>query len=427
MRQHISLDPISRRAFMYRTAQQAFGLSLLPGLSHLAAAADAKSTGTPGPAKHLIYIRLTGAMSHVDTFDPKPGKDVMGETKPIQTKLAGVQFGEYLPQLAGRANDLAIIRSMNTSTADHNQASYLLQTSYRQIASIAHPGLGPWAQKFFGNSHPTLPSTVQIGKGVGPGYLGSQYAPVPIGNPSDGLQNTKSPSYLTEESFDKRIALSKSFDIAFRDLAKKNSHVTGYDNLYQSAITLLHSEDLKAFDISQESDKIKQAYGDSNVGRGALLARRLIQSGVRCVEVTYGSFDHHTELWERLPDMAHALDQAVAALLTDLKETGLLKQTTIALCAEFGRGPHINQRSGRDHHPAAFSALLAGAGIKTGQVYGQSDEEAFHVDDDGVEPADLNATIARCLGIDPSTEIHSPSGRPFKVGNGSTGIDKLLA
>jgi len=427
MRQVISLDPVSRRDFLCRAAQQAFGLSILGGLSGLASAADAKPSGKSGAAKHLIYIRLVGAMSHVDTFDPKPGKDVMGETKAIQTKMSGVQFGEFLPKLAGQANDLAVIRSMNTSTADHNQASYLLQTSYRQIASIAHPGLGAWAQMLLGNSHKTLPSTVQIGKGVGPGYLGSQYAPVPIGNPNDGLQNTKSPSYLTEESFDKRIELSKSFDVAFRQLASKNAHVTGYDNLYQSAITLLHSEDLKAFDLSQEPEKLKEAYGSSTVGRGALLARRLIQSGVRCVEVSYGSFDHHTELWERLPDMAGALDQAVAALLADLKATGLLKETVVAVCAEFGRGPRINPRAGRDHHPAAFSALLAGAGIRTGQVYGSSDEEAFHVEDDGVEPADLNATIARCLGIDPELEIHAPNGRPFKLGNGSSGIDKLLS
>lgn len=427
----VSLDPVSRRAFMYRTAQQAFGLSILPGLSSLAAAAEAKSSaGTPmakpGPAKHLIYIRLTGAMSHVDTLDPKPGKDVMGETKTIQTKIPGVVFGEYLPKLAGIADQLAVIRSMNTSTADHNQASYLLQTSYRQIASISHPSLGPWAHKMFGPSHKTLPSSVQIGQGIGAGYLGSLYAPVPIGNPNDGLQNTKSPSYLSNASFDKRIELSKSFDKAFRDLSKKNTHVSGYDDLYKSAITLLHSDELKAFDLTQESEQARQAYGDSNVGRGALLARRLVQSGVRCVEVTYGSFDHHTELWERLPEMAGALDQAVAALMQDLKATGLLSQTVVVMCAEFGRGPHINQRSGRDHHPAAYSSLIAGAGIKGGQVYGKSDEEAFHIDEDGVEPADLNATIARCLGIDPKMEIFSPSGRPFKIGNGSTGIDKLL-
>lgn len=420
------LDPVSRRQFISRVAKQAFGLSILPGLSHLAESASAAPSSS-APAKHLIYIRLTGAMSHVDTFDPKPGKDVMGETKVIQTKLPGVQFGEFLPQLATMANDLAIIRSMNTSTADHTQASYLLQTSYRKIASIAHPGLGSWAQKVLGDSHKTLPSTVQIGNGVGPGYLGSRYAPVPVGNPADGLANTKSPAYLTDSSFEKRIRLSEAFDKEFRMLAKNNSNVNGYDDLYQSAIALLHSPDLKAFDLSQEPVKVKESYGNSRVGMGALLARRLIQGGVRCVEVTYGSFDHHTELWDRLPGMASAVDQAVAALIKDLKETGLIKKTVVAVCAEFGRGPRINQRAGRDHHPAAFSALLAGAGIKTGQVYGKSDEEAYHVEENGVEPGDFNATIARCLGIDPKLEIYSPSGRPFTIGNGSGGVDELLS
>lgn len=421
------LDPVSRRQFISRVATQAFGLSILPGLSSLAATAAAAPTTKSAPAKHLIYIRLTGALSHVDTFDPKPGNEVMGETKVIQTKIPGVQFGEYLPQLAAIANDLTVIRSMNTSTADHNQASYLLQTSYRKIASISHPGMGSWAHKVLGDSHKTLPSTVQIGKGVGPGYLGSRYAPVPVGNPNDGLANTKSPAYLTDASFDKRIKLSEAFDTEFRKLAQNNSNVNGYDDLYQSAISLLHSPDLKAFDLSEESEQTRASYGNSRVGLGALLARRLVQGGVRCVEVTYGSFDHHIELWDRLPEMATALDQAVAALINDLKATGLIKNTVVAVCGEFGRTPRVNQRAGRDHHPAAFSAILAGAGIKTGQVYGKSDEEAFHVEEDGMEPGDLNATIARCLGIDPSMEIYSPSGRPFKIGDGSDGVDELLS
>ncbi|HWL07027.1 MAG TPA: DUF1501 domain-containing protein, partial [Planctomicrobium sp.] len=333
---HASMDFLSRREFLCRTAQQAFGLSLLPGLGSLAAAAEQQAGSKGAPAKHLIYVRLGGAMSHVDTFDPKPGREVQGETQTIQTSIPGVLFGEYLPKLAGIANDLAIIRTMNTPTADHNDASYLQQTSYRKIASIAHPGLGVWAQKFFGRSHPSLPSTVQIGGGVGPGYLGAQYSPIPIGNPDYGLQNTKSPAYLTDQAFDKRMELSNSFDHAFRTLASKNSQVKGYDDLYANAITLLRSEDLKAFDLSNETDAAKEAYGSSRVGRGLLLARRLIQSGIRCVEVNYGGFDHHTELWTRLPQMAAALDQAVSALMEDLKQTGLINDTVVAVASEFG-------------------------------------------------------------------------------------------
>ncbi len=424
---HSSIDLLNRRELLYRTARQAFGLSLLPGLGSLAAAAESTSSKNAPKAKNLIYIRLGGAMSHIDTFDPKPGREVQGETKAIQTALPGIQFAEYLPKLAAMAGDLAVIRSMNTPTADHNQASYLQQTSYRKIASISHPGLGVWAQKFYGRSHASLPSTVQIGGGVGPGFMGAQFAPVPIGNPDAGLQNTKSPGYLTDEAFDKRMELSTSFDAAFRNLAANNSQVKGYDDLYKNAVTLLRSDDLKAFDLSQEPDTAKTAYGTSRVGRGMLLARRLVQSGIRCVEVNYGGFDHHTEIWTRLPDMASTLDQALSALMEDLKSTGLIADTVVAVASEFGRTPGINQRAGRDHHPAAYSAILAGAGIKTGQAYGKSDEDAYHVEEDGVEPADFNATIARCLGINPKQEVFSPNGRPFKIGNGSLGVDGLLS
>ncbi|WP_437200978.1 DUF1501 domain-containing protein [Planctomicrobium sp. SH664] len=423
-----SMDLLSRRELMCRTARHAFGLTLLPGLGSLAAAAaETRSGKKQAPAKNLIYIRLAGAMSHVDTFDPKPGKDVMGKTKAIDTKIPGVQLGEFMPELAKQMNDVALIRSMNTLTGDHEGASYLQQTSYRKIASISHPGLGSWAQKIHGPSHPSLPSTVNIGNGVGPGYMGTQFAPVPIGEPNDGLQNTKSPAYLTEKNFDKRIALSNSFDSAFRELAKNNSQVRGYDNLYQNAISLLRSEDLNAFNLSLEPETTQKAYGTSRVGRGVLLARRLILHGIRCVQVSYGGFDHHNDLWDRLPDMARTLDQVISALLIDLKATGLIKETVVVVSGEFGRGPRINQRVGRDHHPAAYSALLAGAGIKTGQVYGKTDDEAFYVEDNGVEPGMLNATIARCLGIDPHLEVFSPSGRPFTIGNGADGVAELLA
>ncbi|WP_437190707.1 DUF1501 domain-containing protein [Planctomicrobium sp. SH527] len=422
-----SLNSMTRRDMICQTAFSAFGLSLLPGLGNLVAAAESTAGKNAAPAKHLIYIRLGGAMSHIDTFDPKPGRETQGETKSIQTTIPGVLFSEYLPNLAQLTDDMAVIRSMNTPTADHNQASYLQQTSYRKIASIAHPSLGVWAHKLFGPSHSSLPSTVQIGGGVGPGYMGAQYAPVPIGDPNAGLQNTKSPAYLTNDAFDKRMELSTSFDAGFRKLANENSKVKGYDDLYNNAVTLLRSDELKAFDLKEEDAATLEAYGPSRVGRGMLLARRLVQNGVRCVEVNYNGFDHHTDIWTRLPDMANTLDKALSALLTDLKSTGLLSQTIVAVASEFGRTPHINQRTGRDHHPAAYSSILAGAGIKCGQAYGKSDEDAFHVEEDGVEPNDYNATIARCLGIDPKLEVFSPSGRPFRVGDGSKGIDKLIA
>ncbi len=421
----MKMDDVSRRQMMWRTAQAAFGVSMLPGFCRLAAAAEKQ--GRVGKAEHLIYIHLNGAMSHIDTFDPKPGTEVQGDTKVIDTQIAGVQFGEYMEKLAGMANQLAVVRGMNTSTGDHQGAQYVQQTGYRQIASIQHPGLGAWAHRMLGGMHDSLPATVQVGQVAGAGYLGAKFAPVPVPNPSAGLQNTTSPAYLSDSQFDQRIKLSNGFDSAFRQMAVKNTKVNGYDELYSGAISLLRSKDLEAFDISKEDAKVREAYGTGKVGSGALLARRLIQNGVRCVEVTFGSFDHHNDLWDRLPDMAREVDQALSALLTDLQQTGLLSKTVVAMGSEFGRKPNINQNAGRDHHPAAFTYLLAGAGIKGGQVFGQTDAEGYYVEDDGCTPAAFNATVAMCLGIDPKERIFSPSGRPFTIGNGEEPVSKLLA
>lgn len=430
------LDDLSRRQLMADMARYCLGVTVLPvGFAAALEAADDKKKAAPaksassssgGKAKHLIYLYMQGAMSQLDTFDPKPKSKVQGDTKPIQTKISGVQFGEKLPELAKVADKLAVIRSMNTSTAAHEPARYLMSTSYKPIATTRHPGLGSWIHKSLGRIHKELPVAVHVGGGIGPGYLGAEFAPVPVGDPSLGLQNTKSPSYLTDSAFDKRMDLSHAFDSDFRKLAGKNRKVNGYDDLYNDAIHLLRSEDLKAFDISKESDEAKQAYGDTRFGKGVLLARRLIENGVRYVEVSLGSWDHHNDLWTRLPNLAGELDKAASYLIADLAKKGLLKDTLIVIGTEFGRRPEINQNSGRDHHPAAYSCVLAGGPIKAGQVYGKSDENAFRVDSDGVTPEDFNATIAVAMGIPYDKEIHSPDGRPFKIGNTGKPIAKLV-
>lgn len=433
------LDELSRRQLMADMAKYCLGVSVLPaGFAAALEAADKKddkkkaapaesaSAGSGGKAKHLIYLYMQGAMSQLDTFDPKPKSKVQGDTKPIQTKISSVQFGEKLPELAKIADKLAVIRSMNTSTAAHEQARYLLSTSYKPIATTRHPGLGSWVHKMLGRIHKELPVAVHVGGGIGPGYLGAEFAPVPVGDPTLGLQNTKSPSYLTDSAFDKRMDLSRAFDSDFRKLAGKNRKVNGYDDLYNDAIHLLRSEDLKAFDISKESDDAKKAYGDTRFGKGVLLARRLIENGVRYVEVSLGSWDHHVDLWNRLPNLAGELDKAASALIADLGSKGLLKDTLVVIGTEFGRKPEINQNTGRDHHPAAFSCVLAGGPVKAGQVYGKSDADAFRVEEDGVTPEDFNATIATAMGIPYDKEIHSPDGRPFKIGNTGKPIAKLV-
>ena len=426
------LDSLSRRQLISDVAKYTLGLSLLPAGLESALAAQEKKAGAGssrkagGQAKKVIYLYMSGAMSHLDTFDPKPKSDVQGATGVIKTKIPGVQFSEHMTQLAQQTSKMAVIRSMTTTTAAHGPARYLMRTSYRPLATTKHPGIGSWMHRMLGRIHKELPVSVQIGGGLGPGYLGAEFAPVPLGDPSKGLQNTTTPSYLTEASFDKRMQLSNVFDSGFRQKANANSKVTGYDDLYSEAIGLLRSDDLKAFDISKESQAAKDAYGDTRFGKAALLARRLVESGVRFVEISFGSWDHHYQLFENLPPKAQELDKVAGTLLKDLESRGLLKETLVVIGTEFGRKPKPNQNSGRDHHPAAFSTMLAGAGIKGGQIYGSSDENGFYAEDDACSVEEFNATIAHAVGIPHDKEIHSPDGRPFTIANGGEPIAKLI-
>ncbi len=420
------LDSLTRRELMYRAARYCLGVSALPFAFQTASGAPARTAGSTGKAEHLIYLFMNGAMSQLDTLDPKPGREVQGQTGVIKTKIPGEQLSEHMSGIASISDKVAVVRSLNTTTAAHEQARYLMRTSYRPLATTKHPGLGSWMQKMKGRISKELPPSVQIGGGVGPGYLGAQYAPVPIGDPAQGLQNTKSPAYLTDDAFDKRMTLANAFDSGFRTKSTKNSKVNGYDDLYSDAIRLLRSQDLEAFDITKEPDDQKTAYGETRLGRGALLAPRLVERGVRFVEISFGSWDHHNQIFDNVPDKAQELDKVVTALIKDLSSRGLLDSTLVVIGTEFGRKPKINQNVGRDHHPAAFSSLLAGGGLKGGQAYGKSDEDAFYVEEDGVSVEDFNATIARSLGIPHDQEIFSPDGRPFTLGNGGTPIAKLV-
>jgi hypothetical protein len=424
---------LSRRRLLEHAAQGLLGVSVVNLLhdSSVSAAEDAKAAAAGGKAKHVIFLRMNGAMSHIDTLDPKPGRPEQGQTQPIATKTPGVQIGQYLPQLANLTNQLAIVRSITTPTADHTQATYLLQTSYRELATIRHPAMGAFANKLMGLRKKTLPDYVVVGaenRHPGCGYLETEYTPVPVANPNLGLQNTKPPAYLKPEMFKERMELIDSFSNAFR---KKYSQkqVEAYGEFYRQATQLMGSEDLKAFDLAKESDAVRDRYGRSAFGQGCLLARRLVQNDVRWVEVSHGPWDMHNDIFAEnaLTARCGVLDQAFSALMQDLAAAGLLKTTLVVLATEFGRSPAINERAGRDHHPGVFSGLLAGAGIKAGGVYGKSDERAFRPDEDGVDVTDFNATVAAALGLPTDKEILSKSGRPFKIAADGRPIKKLLA
>ncbi len=412
MTNHLSrIDSLSRRNFVERTAKTSLGLSLVP-----AAGKVMGQTGS-GKAKHIIYMFMSGGMTHIDTFDPKPGADTGGKTGAAPTPVAGEYLGEYLPKLAERFKDIAVVRTLLQKTADHQGASYWMRTSYQKRASIVHPCMGAWAQRLLGKSHDTLPNSVVIGGDgghPGAGFLGPTFAPLPLGDPSGGLKNSARFPSVDDERFQKRLASLDTFNQAFNSRFHTDE-VGAYNQFYDDTLALMKSDELEVFDLSKESEATRQKYGMNRFGQGLLLAKRLVKQGIRFVEVVKGGWDMHNDLWNIIPQRAGELDQAIAALIDDLKAEGLFDETLLVLTTEFGRTPRINENGGRDHHSLCFSGMLAGAGIAGGQSFGKSDDKGYAAKEDLVEQKDFNATIAKACGMPIDEVVFSPSGRPFMV------------
>ncbi len=421
--------PQARRDFMLGVAKGCFGVGVLSALEQAAQAADTPAAAKSAAPKSIIYLMMQGAMSHVDTFDPKPGRDVQGETGTTQTRIAGVSFGEPLKRLAYMSHHLAVVRSMGTETGAHEPATYLMRTAYKKLNSIQHPGLGAWALYSTGRVSKELPGNILVGSAndhPGAGFLEPGLSPVPVADPAKGIENTVQPSYLTEQNFKRRLTLASRIDDDFR-ARFAGREIDAYNQMYREAVRLMGSAELKAFNITEEPEEVREAYGANRFGQGCLLARRLVQHGVRYIEVQFGGWDMHQQIFTAMPDRAAELDQGMGTLLRDLESKGLLNSTLVVLGTEFGRTPKINENAGRDHHPSAFSCVLAGAGIKGGQVYGATDADGISVASDNVTVADFNTTIAAAAGLPYTKEFHAPNGRPFKIGGGGTPIKQLLS
>ncbi|MFG0262032.1 MAG: DUF1501 domain-containing protein [Novipirellula sp. JB048] len=423
-------SPHHRRDFMKWVAKQTLGVSFVGGLGSHAIGGQAPSAATPrGKAKHIIYIMLDGGLSHLDSFDPKAGVEEAGETIPTQTRIPGLMFGDRFPKLGYLAGAIAVVRSLSTETGAHAQGRYWMRTGYKKLNSIQHPGLGAWMTSQLPKSNSGLPSNYLIGASdghPGAGFLPPSFSPVPIADAAKGLQNTKLPKYLPPQLFGRRMALASKFDEAFQQ-RRSNSKLVAYNQAYQDAYQLMGSDQLKVFDIKEEPQPIRDAYGKTSLGQGCLLARRLIEKGAQFVEVNSGGWDMHDNLYESLDKPAADLDNAVGNLMRDLHSKGLLSETLIVVTTEFGRTPRVNVNAGRDHHPGACCSLLIGAGIKGGQAYGASDKQGHSVEKDPVSVADFNKTIAAAAGLPGDKEIFSPSGRPFKIGGEGTAVAALLA
>jgi hypothetical protein len=324
---------------------------------------------------------------------------------------------------------LTVVRSMTTNQGAHAQGRYLAHTSYAPRATIRHAAMGAWVAKVKGQINKNVPANVVIHGGSdnpGAGYMDLKYAPLPIGNPTAGLQNSKLLGGVSEKDFNRRLNLVAKFGNQF--LARyPYKEVEGYGAMYAEAIRLMRSDDVAAFDVTKEDSKIRETYGSGNFGQGCLLARRLLERDVRFVEVQRGGWDTHVDNFEALAEKGPEVDTAVAALLDDLERTGLLDETVIVLTSEFGRSPKINERVGRDHHPAAYNSLIAGAGIKGGYIHGASDDRGHFVDDDEVTVEDFNATIAQALGIPTDRIEYSASKRPFKIANDGVPVQAVFA
>ncbi len=409
-------DSLSRRYFMEQTAKLSLGVGLsVPFLPKTFLAQDGAK------AKNLIYIYLSGGMTHLDTFDPKRG-DVMGPTEAIDSKVDNMKFGNLLPGLASQADKLCVINSMSSINGAHEQGQYIMRTGYNKRATIVHPTMGPFLEKLLGKQGEILPDSVVVGRSTSnAGYLNPALAPLPIGDPSGGVPNTT--VSVENERFDRRMEMAQKLGNKFIEKFKYNGPQS-YVEYYKQANTLLKSSELDAFDISGESNS--GDYGSSRLGQGCLLARKLVENGVRTVEVISGGFDMHSDLQTSIGTKLPEVDAAVSTLLKDLEERGLLDSTIVAIGTEFGRTPDINVNSGRDHYPAAYSCVLAGGGIKGGTVYGSTDGSGKKVKSDPMRPEDFVATIGYGMGVDTKEKIYSPTQRPFTFGNDGKPVTKLF-
>jgi hypothetical protein len=393
----------------------------------LRAAEQAVTVGKKARSKSCILLWMNGGPSHIDTFDPKPGTRTGGEFKAIDTRIKGAKFSEHLPLIAEQADKLAVIRSMTTKEGNHDRAAYLMHTGYAPSTTLQHPSLGAWVSHELGDEAAELPNFVSIrGASIGSGFLGVQHGPFSIQKPGEGVRNLPLAKDVDPARFSRRLEALAALQNDFRTETGRHE-IASHDIVYQKAVRLMRSPLVKAFDIKGEPQEVQQKYGDSDFGRGCLMARRLVEAGVKFIEVTLDGWDTHIDNFSGVRNLCRDLDPGMSALLADLSERKLLDDTLVVWMGEFGRTPTINQAHGRDHHPAAWSAVLAGGGSRACLAYGSTDSDAAKVASDPVTVPDLFATIATLIGIDPKHEEMSPVGRPIAVSDGGQAIRTLIA
>ncbi len=421
---------ISRREWLRVGSLGAVGLNLA-GFLRRSAAGDV----APARAQSAIVIWLGGGPPHLDTFDMKPAApaEIRGEFNPIQTNVDGIEICEHLPKLARCADKYAILRGVSHTLAGHELGTNYLSTGNRPVPALTYPGYGAVVSKELPGDDDlphfvAVPNTPQTA-----GYLGVRQAPLStVSTPQAGqpfsIRGIALSNGLTVEQFNARQKLRDRVDTAFGELESKSALVDGLDRFDEQAFAVISSPRAReAFDTGRESVEAQATFGEHRFGQSCLLASRLIAARVRFVTVTFSGWDTHSNNFGKSRDsLLPELDQGLSALVSRLDAQGLLASTSILVTGEFGRTPKINARAGRDHWPRAFSVLMAGGGIRGGQVLGASDDQGMGPAAEPITPDQVAATFYHTLGIDSQKEYHTNTGRPVMIVRNGTVLRELF-
>jgi Protein of unknown function (DUF1501) len=410
------VEPLTtRRAFLAASSLTWLGTAL-------ARAAEAEKA----PAKSVIILWMAGGPSQLETFDPKPGTNIAAGSQARDTAVKGVQIAAGFEQLADQMQHVALVRSLWSKEGDHERGTYTLTTGYRPEPTLTRPSLGAIVCHALPGEGVEIPRHISILPGQWPargGFLGAEFDAFKVYDPAEKVPDV-SPQ-VAPERFTERLKDLEVVEDAFAKGRGSRVSDTGHKDTMDRARRMMSSEQLKAFDVSCESTALRKEYGDTPFGRGCLAARRLLEVGVRCVEVTLEGWDTHAKNHELVAKRVGVLDPAFAALLRDLKKRDMLKDTVVLCVGEFGRTPNMNALGGRDHWPHNFTAALAGGGIKGGTVVGESDPEGGKTAKDVVPVANLHATVLKALGIEWDKQLRSPTGQRVTRTEGKP-IDAIL-
>lgn len=425
----------SRREFLYTGLAGGLGLTM-GDYFRLRAAEQAEASPLVAKADSLIHIFLPGGAAAQETWDPKVNAPIeyRGPLGTVDTVIPGVKFSQFMKNTAKVADRLTVVRSMTHGEAAHERGTHNMFTGYRPSPALAYPSMGAVVSHELG-SRKELPPYVCVpnvpNEFAGTGYLSTAFGPFALGSDPSletfKVRDLNLPTGISSERFDRRRSILETVDSHFKYMEKSDA-LQAMDSFYQSAYSLISSASAReAFNLAAEADKTRDAYGRNAAGQRMLMARRLVESGVRMVSVTFGGWDHHANIAKAIETNVTPFDQAFAALITDLEERGMLERTLVMVSSEFGRTPKINKDAGRDHWPRVFSVAFAGGGFKRGLIHGTSDATGAEPESDPLTVENMSATVFHQLGIRPEKYLMAPGGRPQAIVKDGRVMSELLA